>query len=372
MNKPLIPLAKPDFDHREVDAVRRVLESGWVVQGPEVEAFEAAVAALHQAPHCIAVSSGTAALHLCYLALGIGPGDAVFVPSFAWPSAANAAMVVGARPVFVDVFPDTYNINPDSLRHEIERSGEHAWGRPRAVVPVHEFGLPVDVEAVLRVARDHKLLVIEDAACALGATYRGRPVGTFGSLGIFSFHPRKAATTGEGGAIVTHDDELARRCRILRNHGQDDVDGRRDFVFAGLNYRLTEIQAAIGRVQLEKFPEILERRRELAAEYRRQLTGYPAINLPADNPEHTWQTFMVVLDDALDRSDVVRQLAAAGVAAGPGAVSGHVMTVYGQQLGYQPKMLPVSARLHDQGLALPMHSFLDSEELGRCASALAT
>ncbi len=222
-----IPLSRPFFDEQEAEAVRRVLASGWVVQGPEVAAFEAAIAQLHQARHCVAVSSGTAALHVAYLALGIGPGDAVFIPSFAWPSAANMAKLVGATPVFVDVLPDTYNLDPEDLARRIEDCRQRGWGKPRAVVPVHEFGLAADMDAVLSVAARYSLEVIEDAACALGATYHGKPVGTLGKLGIFSFHPRKSITTGEGGAIVTNDDELAERCRQWRNHGQqlDELAG---------------------------------------------------------------------------------------------------------------------------------------------------
>jgi len=356
-----LPLAKPSFDQRELEAVRRVLASGWVVQGPEIEAFEAAIAELHQARHSIALSSGTAALHVCYLALGIGPGDAVFVPSFAWPSAANMAMAVGARPVFVDVLPRTYNLDPADLRLRIRQCLENGWGRPRAVVPVHEFGLAAEMDAVLQIAAEHQLDVIEDAACALGATYHGRPVGTFGKLGIFSFHPRKAITTGEGGAIVTNDDALAERCRQWRNHGQAFTDGQRDFVLAGFNYRMTEIQAAIGRVQLEKFPEILAHRRRLAAMYLEQLADCPAITLPESHPEHTWQTFMVVLDERFDRAEMIRRLAAQGIEAGPGSVAGHCGEVYRERFGYRPSDLPHSARLHNCGLALPLHSHLAHE-----------
>jgi dTDP-4-amino-4,6-dideoxygalactose transaminase len=353
-----IPLAKPHFDEREVEAVRRVLASGWVVQGPEVEAFEAAIAQLHQARHCIAVSSGTAALHVCYLALGIGPGDAVFVPSFAWPSAANMALAVGARPVFVDVLPRTYNIDPADLRRRIGQCLEHNWGKPRAVVPVHEFGLAADMDAVLGIAAEHRLEVIEDAACALGATYRGRPVGTFGRLGIFSFHPRKAITTGEGGAIVTNEDALAELCRQWRNHGQTLCDGQRDFVLPGFNYRLTEIQAAIGRVQLAKYPEILAHRRELAARYLDLLADCPTITLPEPHPEHTWQTFMVVLDERLDRAAIIARLAEEGIEVGPGSVAGHCGKVYCERFGYQAGNLPQCALLHARGLALPLHSRL--------------
>lgn len=365
-----IPLARPSFDEREVEAVRRVLAGGWVVQGPEVEAFEAAIAELHRARHCIAVSSGTAALHICYLALGIGPGDAVFVPSFAWPSAANMAMAVGARPVFVDVLPRTYNIDPADLRKRIGQCIENSWGKPRAVVPVHLFGLAADMDAVLQIAADYHLEVIEDAACALGATYRGRPVGTFGKLGIFSFHPRKAITTGEGGAIITSDDALADLCRQWRNHGQQVRDGQRDFVLPGFNYRMTEIQAAIGRVQLEKFPEILAHRRRLAAVYLEQLADCPALTLPEPHPEHTWQTFMVVLDKRLDRSKVIQRLAAEGIETAPGSVAGHCGLVYRRGLSFQQNELVISALLHASGLAVPFQDRIDTDTAAVCISHL--
>ena len=365
-----IPLARPAFDEREVEAVRRVLASGWVVQGPEVEAFENEIARMHKARHCIVVSSGTAALHICYLALGIGPGDAVFIPSFAWPSAANMAMMVGARPVFVDVLADTYNIDPEDLRLRIEQCIKEQWGTPRAVVPVHEFGLAADMNAILRIAKEFNIQVIEDAACALGATYKGRPVGTLGRIAILSFHPRKAVTTGEGGAVLTDDDELAERCRMWRNHGQVFKDGRRDFYVAGFNYRMTEIQAAVGRVQLEKFPEILKRRREIASHYLNELNECPGISLPVNEPEHTWQTFMVVLNKEKDRNFIIDKLAENGVGAGAGSVAGHCLYVYRECFGYESKNLPISARLNLQGLALPLYSDMSDSEVYVCITEL--
>lgn len=365
-----IQLAKPSFDEREAEAVRRVLESGRVVQGAEVEAFEAAIAELHQARHCVAVSSGTAALHIAYLALGVGPGEAVFVPSFAWPSAANMAVLSGARPVFVDVLPGTYNMDPASLRAEIGRCLERGWGRPRAIVPVHEFGLAAEMDAILAIGREHGLEIIEDAACALGATCRGKPVGTFGSLGIFSFHPRKSITTGEGGAIVTNDSELAARCRQWRNHGQSVAGGKREFTFAGLNYRMTEIQAAIGRVQLGKLSEILRKRRELAGEYLEQLAGSAALALPRAAGEHTWQTFMVVLDDDIDREALIARLSQRGIEAGPGSISGHRLAVYRERFGYAAAELPESDRLDRQGLALPLYAAMQECDAHQCVSRL--
>ena len=365
-----IPLAKPLFDEREVEAVRRVLAGGWVVQGPEVEVFENTIAQMHQARHCIAVSSGTAALHICYLALGIGPGDTVFIPSFAWPSAANMSIIVGARPVLVDVFPDTYNIDPADLQLRIQKCIEQKWGTPRAVVPVHEFGLPADMNAILQIAKEYDLEVIEDAACALGAKYSNRFVATIGGMGIFSFHPRKAITTGEGGAIVTNNEKLAEKCRLWRNHGQTMINGKRDFLLPGLNYRMTEIQAAIGRVQLEKFPEVLAKRRQIAEGYLAHLADFPVINLPANRPEHTWQTFMVCLDERFDRKKVIDELALRGVAASPGSIAAHCLKVYQDRFGYVESALPVSYGLHERGLALPVYADMTADDTKQVLNVL--
>ena len=360
-----ISLSRPFFDEREAEAVRRVLASGWVVQGPEVEAFEGAIAQLHQARHCVAVSSGTAALHLCFLALGIGPGDAVFIPSFAWPSAANTAKLVGATPVFVDVLPDTYNLDPENLVRWVEACLHEGRLKPRAIVPVHEFGLAADMDKVLSIAAKYELEVIEDAACALGATYHGKPVGTFGKLGVFSFHPRKSITTGEGGAIVTNDAQLAERCRQWRNHGQQLTAGQRDFVVPGLNYRMTEMQAAIGRAQLAKFEGILQRRRSLVREYLRLLQPCRDLRLPAAPSEHTWQTFMPVLPKGTGRGAIVERLAAQGIECGAGSVAGHLGKHFQPQ-----KPLAVAEELHDRGLALPLHAGMTEEHIQEVADAL--
>ena len=365
-----IPLAKPDFDRRELEALRQVLASGWVVQGPRVAAFEQALAELHQAAHAVAVASGTAALHVVHLAMGIGAGDAVFVPSFAWPSAANVAVRCGARPVFVDCLEGTYNIDPADLRGKVRACLDAGGARPRAVVPVHEFGLGADMEAVSAVAAEFGLEVIEDAACALGATWAGRKVGTIGAAGIFSFHPRKAVTTGEGGAVITDNGDLAEACRRYRNHGQAIVDGGRDFVAAGLNYRMTELQAALGVVQLGKLAGAVEARRRIASTYLAALAGARGLSLPADHPDHTWQTFMVVLDDALDRAEVIARLAERGVEAGPGTVAGHCASFYRRTFGYAEGDLPVSARLHRQGLAMPLCSRMTTHDASYCVRSL--
>ncbi len=272
--------------------------------------------------------------------------------------------------MFVDVLPETYNLDPDNLRVQIERCLRHDWGKPRAVVPVHQFGLAADMAEILSVAGQYDLEVIEDAACALGASWNATPVGTFGRLGIFSFHPRKAVTTGEGGAIVTNDDGLADRCRMWRNHGQETIDGVRDFAQAGMNYRLTEIQAAIGSVQLAKLPGIVAKRRELASRYLEQLADCPDVTLPHSSPEHTWQTFMLVLDAGRDRQEVIDRLVLEGIEAGPGSVAGHCTTFYRERFGHEADDLPCSAHLHQAGLALPLHSHMDASDAKHCVSSL--
>ncbi len=371
MSRPIkISLGRPSFDEREARAVQRVLESGWVVQGPEVAAFEKELAARHNVKHAIAVSSGTAALHIALKVLDIGPADAVFIPSFAWPAAANMVVQVGARPIFVDVLPDTYNIDPRDLRLQIENCLDDNREIPRAVVPVHQFGLASDLSEICDIARHYRLDMIEDAACALGATYDHQPVGKSGKLAVFSFHPRKAITMGEGGAIVTDKADLAEICRLWRNHGQTMIAGQRDFVTAGFNYRMTEIQAAIGQVQLEKFPQIIKKRKEIAQYYLENLEGSPDFQLPAAFAEHSWQTFMIVLDNNLDRSRIVDTLSEEGIEAGVGSIAAHCLKFYRERFGYRPDDLPISFRLHEKGMALPLHKELSLSDCQQVCDAL--
>ena len=368
-NQP-ITLARPFFGEEENAAVRRVLASGWVVQGPEVAAFEQAVAAIHQMPHAVAVSSATAGLHLMYLALGIGPGDVVLIPSFAWPSAANMAARVGAIPFFVDVDPGTYNLTAATLQRGLQQVRERNLGRPRAVVVVHEFGLPAPMTELLDAANAEGLLVLEDAACALGAVHQGKPLGHFGRATVFSFHPRKSVSTGEGGVVVTREAALADAMRAERNHGQEIRDGRREFVSAGFNYRLTEIQAAIGIEQLKRLPGILETKRSLAKLYFAGLAGLRDLTLPVNSPEQTWQTFMVTLSSVALRDRVQAACKAAGIETGPGAVSGHTGALWNGQFTTPEDLCPVSTRLATCGLALPLHPQLTADDVQRVIAAV--
>lgn len=367
---PNIPLARPWFGEEEVAAVRRVLDSGWVVQGPEVAAFEKAVAELHRMPQAVAVSSATAGLHLMFLAAGLGPGDVVLIPSFAWPSAANMAARVGAIPFFVDVDPLTANMTSDTLKRGLQQVRERGLGKPRAVVVVHEFGLPAPMTEILEVARTENLIVLEDAACALGAWHERKPLGHFGRMAVFSFHPRKSVSTGEGGVVVTDDPNLADRLRTLRNHGQAIHDGRREFAETGFNYRLTELQAAIGLAQLRRLPAILEIKKRIAAFYLDKLGGERRLTLPIDHTEHTWQTFMVTLDSEAGRDRVQAFCKTEGIETGPGAVAGHRGVIWQRQFTEPEDVCPVSTRLAACGLALPLHPRLTDDDLGRVISTL--
>ncbi len=367
---PNIPLARPWFGEAEAAALQRVLDSGWVVQGPEVAAFEKAVGALHQMPHSVAVSSATAGLHLIYLALGIGPDDVVLIPSFAWPSAANMVARVGAIPFFVDVDPVTANMKADTLKRGLELARKSGLGKPRAVVVVHEFGLPAPMAEILEVARGEDLMVIEDAACALGASHQGKPLGHSGRATVFSFHPRKSVSTGEGGVVVTNELALAETIRSLRNHGQEMRDGQRDFTSAGFNYRLTEMQAAVGLAQLARLTGILEVRKRLVARYLNQLGGLSGLSLPANHPEHTWQTFMVTLDSPARRDRVQEVCKASGIETGPGSVAGHQGAVWKRRFLEPEDQCPVSTRLAKCGLALPLHPRLTDEDLDRVVTTV--
>lgn len=370
MSDQKIALAKPSFGREELAALERVLQSGWVAQGKEVENLELEVARLHRAEHGVAVSSATAGLHLACLALEIGPGDRVFIPSFAWPSAANMAVRVGARPVFVDVDARSYNLTPAALKNAIDFEKSRGQGKLKALVIVHEFGLPAELDGLLEIANEEGLEVIEDAACALGASYQKRPVGTLGKLGMFSFHPRKSITTGEGGVVVTNDSALAEKIRVLRNHGQTLDSGLRRFREAGFNYRLTDLQAAVGNAQLKRFPEILARRNDVARWYHELSGGTGCFQLPPLCEEHTWQTFMVVVNDAINRNHVISECAKAGIEVGLGSVAAHSLDFFQNEFGYEKQSCPVSQKLFEQGLALPMHAHLTRNDCSRVVEQL--
>lgn len=353
-----IPIARPATGEEEWRALQAPLSDGWLTQGPRVAAFEAAFAARHGVAHAVACTSATTGLHLALAALGVGPGDEVVVPSFTWVATANAVLSCGARPVLCDVDPRTFDLDPGGLASKLT-------AKTRAIVPVHLFGLCADMEAIAAAAPGVPL--VEDAACAAGAAHRGRPAGSLGAAGVFSFHPRKVITTGEGGMVTTNDAALAERLRSLRNHGGPG------FAALGFNYRMTDLQAAVGLVQLGKLDRFLEERAALAARYREALASIPWLSPPPDAPpgdRHGWQSFVCVVDAGRDRDAIMRALEARGIATRPGTHAIHMLPLYRDRFGHAPDDLPGARDCDRRTLALPFYNGLSADDLAEVAAAL--
>jgi len=364
----VIRLAQPAIDEADIAAVAAVLRSGWLVQGAEVRAFEAEIARIAGTPHAVAVNSGTAALHLALLAMGVGPGDEVAVAAFSWPATANAVVLCGARPVFVDIEPRTAGMDPARLQARLAASGKF-----RAVLPVHAFGGLADIAGICGVAEAHGVPVLEDAACALGARAEERPAGSWGAAACFSFHPRKVVTTGEGGAVTSHDPELADRVRALRNHGLDPRNADPDFRSVGMNCRMTEFQGALGRVQLGKLPELIAAHRRVAEWYAELLADLPVERPHSAGPDsHIYQAYVVLLPPGLaaQRPELLSRLRRAGVEATIGTHHIPLTGYYRREGGYRPGDFPVTDAVAARAVALPMHHALRREDAEQVAAEL--
>jgi perosamine synthetase len=347
---PRIWLSRPQAGEAELDEIRAVLESGMLTQGPKVAEFERIVADLVGVSHAFATTSATTALHLALVAAGIGPGDEVLVPDFTFPATANVVVQQGAVPVLVDIDLDTFAIDAADLEQRIT-------DRARAIMPVHPFGLPADMTAVMRIADARGLAVIEDAACALGAIHAGRQVGGIGLAGCFSFHPRKSITTGEGGMITTSDERLADRIRLLRSHGGVRAQGRFTFEEAGFNYRMSDILAAVGVAQARRLDAFLATRRQVAAWYDERLAGWEQLRTPRvpAGSTHTYQSYVVLLDPDLRRDDVIAALRDDGIETTIGTYALHAQPFFQRAYGLQPGDRARSLTAFARGLALPLH-----------------
>jgi len=372
-----IAISAPLTGEEEWQACREPLLSGWLTQGPQVAAFEKAFAERHQVAHAIAVSSCTTALHLALAAVGVGPGDEVIVPAFTWVATANAVLYCGATPVFADIDRATYNLDVDSVARRVTP-------RTRALIAVHLFGRCADVEA-LRAVLPAGVVLIEDAACAAGAAWQGRPAGSLGSVAAFSFHPRKSVTTGEGGMVTTNDAQLARRVDQMRNHGASISEEHRhsgprpyllpEFEVLGYNYRMTDLQGAVGRVQLRKLDTFIDERARWAAWYRDALGGIPWLRLP-DEPRgmrHGWQAFVTYIDPQrapAARNDIMQRLEQQGIATRPGTHAVHMLAYYRERFGLSAGDLPGARDCAEQTMAIPLHNRMSTEDYEYVAACL--
>ena len=363
-----VPLAKPELGDPEIALLSETIRSGWITQGPRVAEFEREFAAHVEARHAVAVSSCTTALHLGLRLLDVGASDEVITTPHSFIASANAIRYCGARPVFVDIDPRTLNTAPERIPAAITP-------RTKAILIVHQVGRPADLEAVSSIARAHRIPLVEDAACAIGSEYRGRKIGhnQYSSLVCFSFHPRKIVTTGDGGMITTDSEVFAQRLRRLRQHGMSASDLQRhrsarivteEYLELGYNYRLTDLQAAMGLAQLRRLGPIVARRRELAANYNRALAGISQLELFGEPPDARWnhQTYLVRLKNATAalRDGVMQNLLDAGIATRRGIMSIHREPCYVAEYGAQH--FPESERASDQCICLPLFSQMTEAE----------
>jgi perosamine synthetase len=364
-----IPLSSPDVSEQEIEAVASVLRTSSLSLGPKVLEFERAIARYVGAADAIAVNSGTSGLHLCIRVLGISEGDEVLVPSFTFIAVANAVRYEKAVPVFVDIDPQTLNLDPSLLEQAIT-------ARTRAIIVVHTFGCPAELTSILQVARRHGLFVIEDACEAIGAEYEGRKVGALGDVGVFAFYPNKQITTGEGGAVVTNNAEIAHKVRKLRNQGRDESDEWFQHTELGYNYRISDINCALGIEQLKRIDSILDRREAIARQYSDMLGEVPGVNLPppvVPRRKISWFVYVLQLSGRFDeahRDWVIEEMRSRGIALGRYFAPIHLQPIYRSTVNKRA-VLPVTEFQASRSLALPFFNRIRNEEINEVCRTLA-
>ncbi|HEY4942133.1 MAG TPA: DegT/DnrJ/EryC1/StrS family aminotransferase [Rhizomicrobium sp.] len=367
--KRTIQISVPMTGEDEWQACREPLMSGWLTQGPKVAAFEKAFGERHSVKYSLATTSCTTALHLILAAMDIGPGDEVIVPAFTWIATANVVLYCGAMPVLADVDPHTYNIEPEEIARRLTP-------RTRAVIVVHLFGLCADMDAIRAVVPDG-VKIIEDAACAAGATYKGVSAGGLGDAAAFSFHPRKSVTTGEGGMVTTNDEALAKTADMLRNHGASVSEEQRhsgprpyllpDFNLLGFNYRMTDLQGAVGLVQLSKLDKFIAERQEGAEFYCRELADLGWLRMPVvpNTGRHAWQAFVTTVDPKtapMPRNALMEKLQQAGISTRPGTHALHTSGYYSKRYGLTPQDYPGARDCDANTMAIPLHNRMTAED----------
>ncbi len=360
-----IPLAKPNILESDIQLVTEVLRSGMLVQGKYVNELEASFTKLCNTTYASALSNGTATLHLALIALGIGKGDEVIVPAFSYIATANVVELVGATPIFIDIDLQTFNIDVSKIEQAVTK-------KTKAIIPVHEFGLACDMDAIMQIANKHHLAVIEDAACALGALYKGKHVGSFGQFGSFSLHPRKAISSGEGGVLITNEVALDSKIKLLRNHGTEISDGKMDFSEFGYNYRLTDFQAALVYSQMERLQASIDYKNKLATLYN-QVLDTTTIQLPyvPSYTKHTWQTYHVIINEKINRDDLIAKLREKNIGVNYGAQCMPYMKSFQQKYKLNcEELFPSALKAYKQGLALPIYDLVTEQQINYISNTL--
>ena len=365
---PKIPLFKPYFDSGELEEIQKVLDSGWVSQGPKVKDFENKIAEYLGVKYAVGVTNCTSALHLALLSIGIKEGDEVLVADYTFPATGHAVLYCRAKPVFVDIDLKTYNISPELIEEKITE-------RTKAIIPVHTFGQPAEMDKIMEIAEDHNLKVIEDAACALGAKYKNKYAGTIGDIGCFSFHARKGITTGEGGMVVTDNKKLADKIRNLSVFGMTSAWDREKsdkfiipkFTELGYNYKMSDITAAVGVAQLRSLNRIIERKRELARSWNEKLQEIDFIEAPyvSKNVMPVYQSYVALIDKHINRNKLIEILMRKGVQTQIGTYTSHIQPVYNSN----DKCLN-SLDIFNRSLALPMYYNLKEYDIDIAAAHL--
>ena len=376
LNKRIIPISLPVTGQEEWEALKEPLMSGWLTSGPKVREFEQLFAERHGVKHALAVTSATTALHLALVALGVKEGDEVIVPAFTWVSTANVVLYCGAKVVFVDINPLTYNIDPADLIKRIT-------SRTKAIIPVHLFGLCADMDIIKEVAGNIPL--VEDGACAAGAAYKGTPAGGLGTIGCFSFHPRKSVTTGEGGMITTNDDKLADIMGMLRNHGASISEEQRhhgakpymlpDFNLLGYNYRMTDLQGAVGVVQIKKLDQFIDERQKWAEFYTSELKEVKWLRMPSQEAgfKHGWQSYVTFVDESkspASRNEIMELLQQQGISTRPGTHAVHMLNFYKEKYSIKASDYPGAHAANNYSMAIPLHNRMEAEDFGYVVSVI--
>ncbi len=354
-----IPMSSPDITQAEISAINDVLRSPHLSGGPQIARFERAVAAYCHARYGVGVNSGTSGLHLAVIAAGIGPGDEVIMPSFSFIASANAVLYERGTPVFVDIDPRTGNIDPSAIEAALT-------GRTKAIMPVHAFGQPADMDPILAIARRQRLAVIEDACEAIGAEYKGQRVGALGDVGVFAFYPNKQMTTGEGGLIVTNNEPWDALFRSLRNQGREGDNGWLYHARLGYNYRLDELSAALGLAQFGRIEDLLAKRERVAAWYNDRLAAIPGLARPYIAPTTTrmsWFVYVVRCIDGLRRNDLMAYLEGHGIPSRPYFAPIHLQPVYQERFGWSRGDLPQTEKAGDTFLALPFSGVMSEAQV---------